>query len=234
MTTIRALRSALLFGLIGVSVVAHAMGDKPKDTPAATQDVPLPPPLQKPNTPPVKGAATTANTGTPYTWHDGTRAQSIWLNPNTIAEFSVAANDEGTPLKRALPGAQPLKNAGGARLWRLADGTAPAAAIRDTLAKQPNAKVSPVFSDKPGGAGRLRALPGNVIVYLPADWDETAAHTWAQKQGVLLDHKLDIGKNAYVVRTAPGLAALETANRLHQTGDAVRAIPNWWQETSTR
>lgn len=237
MIAIRTVLAAVIFGagLTSFSIAATAMGDKPaKEDTAAEQDVPPPPPPQKPTAAPTKGPATAATAGNTYTWNDGTRTHTVWLNPNTLAEFNVAADDKATPVKRALPAAQSFKSAGGARLWRLTDGTAPTTAIRDTLAKQPNAKISLVFSDNASGTGRMRALPGNVIVYLPADWNDAAAHTWAQKQGVLIDRKLDIGKNAYVVRTAPGLAALETANRLHQTGEVVRAIPDWWQETSTR
>ena len=30
------------------------------------------------------------------------------------------------------------------------------------------------------------------------------------------------------------LEALETANRLYESGDVVAAFPNWWQEVTTR
>ena len=216
------------------SPVVHAMGDKPtKEDTAATPDMPPPPPPQKPGASTSKGDTPKTPAGEKYIWHDGARAHTIFLNRNTIAEFGVPANDNATPVKRALPAAHPLKRAGGAQLWRLDGGTDATAAIRATLAKQPNAKVSPVFSDNAGG-GRMRALPGDVIVYLPADWNEAAVQAWARQQSVTIDRKMDIGKNAYVVKTAPGLPALETANRLHASGDVVRAFPNWWQETSTR
>lgn len=231
----RILPSALTLCLaMNFGAIAHAMGDKPpKEDRAATQDMPPPPPLQKPRAPTGKGSAPATPAGQKYTWHDGKRAHTIFLNRNTIAEFGAPANIDTTSVKRALPAARSLKRAGGTQLWRLAAGTDATAAIRDTLAKQPNAKVSPVFTDN-AGAGRMRALPGNVIVYLPADWNESAVRAWAQKQGVIIDRKMDIGKNAYIVKTAPGLPALETANRLYASGEVVRAFPDWWQETSTR
>lgn len=236
MKTIPLLRVVFLgVAMSGVSVAVHAMGDKPakEQTTTATQDIPPPPPPQKPDAAPGKGSTPATPAGETYTWHDGTRTHTLFLSPNTIAEFGVPANDNATPLKRAVPAAQALKRAGGAQLWRLGSGTNATAAIRDALAKQPTAKVSPVFTDR-AGAGRMRALPGNVIVYLPPDWNEAAVQAWAQQQGVVIDRKLDIGKNAYVIKTAPGLPALETANRLHASGEVVRAFPDWWQETSTR
>ena len=236
MNTMPLLRILFLgVSMAGVGVAAHAMGDKPtkEETTATTQDVPPPPALQKPGAAPGKGSTPATPAGETYTWHDGTRTHTVFLHPNTIAEFGVSANDNATPLKRAVPAAQVLKRAGGAQLWRLGAGTNATAAIRDTLARQPTARVSPVFTDH-AGAGRMRALPGNVIVYLPPDWNDAAVQTWAQRQGVAIDRKMDIGKNAYVIKTAPGLPALETANRLHASGEVVRAFPDWWQETSTR
>lgn len=237
MTTTRLMLQALILGscLSAIGTTAHTMGDKPvKEDSSATQDIPPPPPLQKPGAPTGKGNTPATAAGEKYTWHDGARAHTIFLNPTTIAEFGAPTNDNGAAVKRALPSVQPLRRAGGAQLWRLDGGTDATAAIRATLAKQPNAKLSPVFTDNAGGAGRMRALPGNVIVYLPADWNEATVRAWAQRQGVVIDRKMDIGKNAYIVKTAPGLPALETANRLYASGEVVRAFPDWWQETSTR
>jgi hypothetical protein len=46
--------------------------------------------------------------------------------------------------------------------------------------------------------------------------------------------KLEIGPNIYVIKTAPGLEALETANTLYRSGEVKAAFPDWWEEVVTR
>jgi hypothetical protein len=37
-----------------------------------------------------------------------------------------------------------------------------------------------------------------------------------------------------VIKTGPGLIALETANSLYKSGEVVAAFPDWWEEVSPR
>jgi hypothetical protein len=46
--------------------------------------------------------------------------------------------------------------------------------------------------------------------------------------------KLEIGPNIYVIKTGPGLEALETANALYRSGEVKAAFPDWWQEVVPR
>ena len=80
----------------------------------------------------------------------------------------------------------------------------------------------------------MRALPGNVIVYLNPSWNAAAINDWLAKRKLQTVKKLDIGKNVYVIKSAPGLDALNLANELHSSGEVVSAMPDWWKEVSTR
>lgn len=95
--------------------------------------------------------------------------------------------------------------------------------------------VSPVLRDA-GAPGRPRALPGGVIVTLksaPAGNDAGARHAQALAQlaaaGLQPLRALDPGARRWLVASPPGLASLELANRLHESGEFAAAAPNWWQ-----
>lgn len=80
----------------------------------------------------------------------------------------------------------------------------------------------------------MRALPGNVIVYLNPNWNSAAIYEWLAKRKLQTLKKLNIGKNVFVIQSAPGLDALNLANELQQSGEVVSASPDWWKEVSTR
>jgi hypothetical protein len=168
-----------------------------------------------------------------YAWHDGEREQTVWLNPALVAEFSVVPGVESA-VKRAHPAAAPEPGSRGfARIWRVG---APAAEqmLRGASAANAAGKVSPVFSDGAVDSARKRALPGDIIVKFKPDWTEARIVAWSSAQGLPIAGKLAIGPNIYVLKTGPGLEALETANRIHHSAEVVSAQPNWWVEATTR
>ena len=170
----------------------------------------------------------------PYVWYDGDREQRVWLNPQIVAEFNPGAEGERA-MKNANSSARamPTKHKQAViRLWQL-DKTADGA-IRSLKAKYPAGKYSPVLHDGPTSTGRMRALPGNIIVYLDPQWDETAVSKWLSSHKLEVVKKLEIGPNIYVIKTGPGLEALETANTLYRSGEVKAAFPDWWQEVATR
>lgn len=80
----------------------------------------------------------------------------------------------------------------------------------------------------------MRALPGNVIVYLNPEWDRNKVAHWMETQGFEVANKLEIRSNAYVLKTGPGMEALQTANTLYESGEVVAAFPDWWLESVMR
>lgn len=168
-----------------------------------------------------------------YAWHDGERERSAWVNPVLVAEFGVSPRNY-EQVERVAPGARALPNVrAGARIWNLGNAGVDNA-IRSLQTAQPTGRYSPVFHDVPNASGRMRALPGNVIVYLKPDWNESQVRDWATSRNLEIVRKLEIGKNAYVVRTEPGLVSLETANSLRQSGEVDAAIPDWWLDMRAR
>ena len=107
-------------------------------------------------------------------------------------------------------------------------GNASPASLRKAL--QPAERYSPVFHDSPGDSSSMRALPGNIIVYLNPAWDATAVEAWLKKRQLEVVRKLGIGSNIYVLKTGPGLEALNTANELYKSGEVKAAFPDWWQD----
>ncbi len=180
----------------------------------------------------------TMNKSTPlsqaYVWYDGDREQQVWLNPGVVAEFNPGP-ESASPLKSAYSGARivPTKHKQAVvRLWQL-DNTAETA-IRSLKASHPAGKYSAVLHDGPTSAGRMRALPGNIIVYLNPQWSQAAVNNWLSARKLEMVKKLEIGPNIYVIKTGPGLEALETANALYRSGEVTAAFPDWWQEVATR
>ena len=80
----------------------------------------------------------------------------------------------------------------------------------------------------------MRALPGNIIVYLDPKWNEKAVNNWLSARKLEVVKKLDIGPNVYVIKTGPGLESLDIANALYRVGEVKAAFPDWWQEVTTR
>jgi hypothetical protein len=168
-----------------------------------------------------------------YVWYDGEREQKIWLNPQLVADFSLGAEKQNA-LQAGNVAATPLQtkqSQPNMRLWKLGSVSASAAsdAIQSLQSRQPAGKYSPVFHDGSGSAASMRALPGNIIVYLNPAWDATLVDAWVKKRKLEIVKKLDIGPNIYVIKTGPGLEALDTANTLYKSGEVNAAFPDWWQ-----
>lgn len=169
-----------------------------------------------------------------YVWYDGEREQRVWLNPQVVAEFNPGAQGESV-MKSAASGARILTmkhNQAAVRFWQL-DNTAETA-IRSLRSSHPQGGYSAVFHDGPASSGRMRALPGNVIVFLDPQWTQAAVNNWVGKRKLEIVKKLEIGPNIYLIKTGPGLEALETANTLYRSGEVKAALPDWWQEVATR
>jgi len=89
--------------------------------------------------------------------------------------------------------------------------------------------VSPVLRDE---AGRLRALPGGVIVVLAAPADEAAGRELLLRSGATPVRRLS--DTLWIVEGPVGLGSLDLANRLQATGRFASAQPNWWVERTLK
>lgn len=166
-----------------------------------------------------------------YSWYDGVATKQIWLNPALVADFKPSSRS-ASAVRNLSSAAQQLKTRKGVRIWQLKSGDATAA--RSLAEAYPSGKFSPVFYENADGTGRLRALPGNVIVCLNPAWDVVTVNNWIKTHQLEVVRKLEIGANTYLIKTAAGMEALNVANKLYQSGEVVSASPDWWQEVSTR
>ena len=76
----------------------------------------------------------------------------------------------------------------------------------------------------------MRLLPGNVIVHLNPAWNQGTIQNWLNAKKLVAVEQLEFGPNIFLIKTGAGLEALETANRIYESGEVVAAYPNWWVE----
>lgn len=168
-----------------------------------------------------------------YTWYDGDQPRQVWLDPQVVAIFGDADDSAAETVRSMAPAAEQLPTrTPGLRLWRLPQGSG--SALRRLQALEPDVHVSPVLRDSPSAGGAMRALPGGVIVYLDPSWNSEQARDWLHNQELQPQRQLSAGRNAFLVETEPGLAALELANQLRQQPGVIAAMPDWWQELEPR
>jgi hypothetical protein len=166
------------------------------------------------------------HTGQAYQWYDGDKQRTVYLDATMIADFNPQSDASAKAAKSN--GMSVSKTVGGARLWMLTSGTKKSA-LDSVKAKNVSGAYSPVFRTSQAG-NQLSALPGKVIVQFASDWDEDKIKQWVSDQGQTIDSKASFGTSFYILATPPGLASLEIANRLYETGEVLLASPNWWKE----
>ena len=174
---------------------------------------------------PLRASADGKQTASSY-FYDGGKKITITADPGLVAEFGTTTSESA--VKQALPGAVELKDGvGGPRVFK-----APASSFKPRTAT--GTTTSPVFRAGSSPAARMMALPGGVIVTFNPQWTESQVREFAASKGLEVQQRLEITGNWYVLKTEPGLASLQTANRLQESGAVVGSSPNWWKETVTR
>jgi hypothetical protein len=93
----------------------------------------------------------------------------------------------------------------------------------------PDALRSPVLRDE---SGRLRALPGGLLVQLRTPLAPAQAR--ALLHAADLQPTRAISDTLWLVDSPLGLASLHLANRLHRSGQFASVQPNWWLERRIR
>ncbi len=178
----------------------------------------------------VPGSLSSAPLDLAYVWYDGDQERKIWLNPTLLAEFNPNPVGESA-LKSVSPLAQTLPSKHrGIRLWRIEPATSSESISRRLKSLQPSGVYSPVFHEGPSEAASLRLVPGNIIVYLNPSWNQAAVLSWASVRKLEILRQLEVGPNIFLIKTGPGLEALETANMLYRSGEVIAAFPDWWTE----
>ncbi len=169
---------------------------------------------------------------TTQVWYDGDRIRTSWMSSRLVAEFNPKGNTSA--IKSLDPSATERAHAQSrhVKIWETQRDAHKLMA--QTKATNPNAQLSPIFYDSPAPGGRMRALPGNVIVTLDPNFTPAQVDAWTKQNGVEIVRILAFAQNTLLIRTEAGLAALDVAKRLRGAAGVVSVSPEWWQEVSTR
>lgn len=158
-------------------------------------------------------------------FYDGQIRREVQRDESLLAEFMLESG-RASAVASMLPSAMPVKThaKGVVHLWDVSRAGGVSQSLA-TLATTPAVKLSPVFHIN----GQRMALPGGVLVTFEPGWSADQVAQWAQAQQLELGHKLNMG-NVYLVGSDVGLASLDLANRIHESGQVVSASPNWWYD----
>lgn len=157
---------------------------------------------------PLAGTNPPAQASATHHWYDGDRRRGLRVDERLRADFP-----EGKAVLTERP----------ARTDKSLDGT--------TIAEAP--ADSPVFRDADSPAVK-RALPGGVILTTRGPTDAASLERLLAGYGLSVARQLDADGIRWLVETAPGMAGLELANRLHESGEFAAAAPNWWRERALK
>jgi hypothetical protein len=135
-------------------------------------------------------------------WYDGGERRLLWAESGLRADFNAAPGTTQSVIQPVL-------------------GDKPAAPAGPT--------DTPVYRDQPSAGGRVRALPGGVIVGLRPGTSAAARDALLARHGLRLVRPIGDRGDVVLVASPPGDASLDLANRLHESGDFASASPNWWQ-----
>ena len=118
-----------------------------------------------------------------HVWYDGPQKRTVWLNPGLVAEFR-GGPAETSLLLRSYPQARVRQAHRSVRIWELPTLQFSDMASNNAVTSGPTSAVySQVLHDAPVESGRMRSLPGNVIVYLNPDWDQNEVTHWIATRG---------------------------------------------------
>lgn len=169
----------------------------------------------------------------PLKYYDGERWREVYVSRNEVAEFAAPDVKQEKAIRAAAPNAVVIESRGQIRFWRIGAEQDAVTLARSLAAQSQPMSVSPVFHGSALGGPRL-ALGGGVIVRFLAGWSTAEVDTWADRWQVKVERRLSPDRNLYVVTSAPGMAALELANKIQESGEVEAATPQWWVEIQKR
>lgn len=147
-------------------------------------------------------------TAAAHYWYDGDRRRALLVDEGLRVDFA-----QGKAVLAERP----------ARTDKALDST--------TAADAPAG--SPVFRDADSPAVK-RALPGGVILTTRGPTDRASLDRLLAPRGLAVARQLDADGTRWLVESPPGVAGLELANQLHESGDFAAAAPNWWRERALK
>lgn len=95
------------------------------------------------------------------------------------------------------------------------------------------ANTSAVFVD--ANSGRMsRALPGGVLVRFRAVTSQSEANVLLKPFGTRIVRAIGASGKSWLVQSEPGMASLDLANAIYESGQFQSASPNWFKQRATK
>ncbi len=163
-----------------------------------------------------------------YYWYDGKRKRTIFQDNNIVAELITPGAGSTMKANMASAAAVGKQTSATVKLWDISaasDSKQSLSALSGTM----KGSLSPVFTNSKSGGGQRRALPGGILVTFNSDWNDKKVKQWVTAKGLTIKQKMNFG-NIYLLDSAPGMASLNMANSIYESGEVEGASPNWWQE----
>ena len=152
-----------------------------------------------------------------HSWQDGEYIISLWEAENLVMERYDAGGQSEQPTE--IKPEDVFADNGELRV------------VKKQSWHQIGDDVFPVFVTENGS---WKALPGDVIVVLSPEMDQTAIDAFFAGMNLNQTSKMDFTKNAYLVKTEPGVAGLELSNKLTGMQEVALSSPNWWSPAELR
>ena len=148
--------------------------------------------------------------GQTYTWEDGDRTLTAYLQTDLVVDAGSDASRKDVV----------ATNAGGGNVVRGTGGRSDGGTL-------------PVFRSE---SGTLMTLPGGVLLVLDPEWSAAQVSSFFSSNGIKLDRvsELSYAPNGFLVETEPGFPSLELANTLAAQDGVELSSPNWWRETTKK
>jgi len=165
-----------------------------------------------------------------YTWYDGDIKREIWLNPQLMAEFNPTTTQKNQISATAVGIRIANDNMNSIRFWRIDAQSSSITALQSISLSTDANPVSAVLHDAASTDSGMRALPGNIILYLNPEWDKVTVERWLKQKNLQVVSRRKYLSNVFVIKSKPGLDSLLKANSLYESGEVIAAFPNWWKE----
>ena len=160
-----------------------------------------------------------------YSWNDGRKTHTLQMLPSMEVEFTRSGVDilskSGAIQKPATSTSSPDQGSNPVK--------AQSAPQSQSTSTAPS-KTSPVFRDS---AGRLRALPGGVLVIFHSHLTAQDVISFWYNRGININDvtALTSIKGLYKVQTPAGMSSLYLSNTLAEYPEVKFTSPNWWKES---
>ena len=144
--------------------------------------------------------------GQTYTWEDGDRTFTVYLQTDLVVE----KGSDGLP--RDIVSADEVG----------------AVAARGEVGQSANDTL-PVFRSE---SGSLMTLHGGVFLVLDPEWTEEETKAFLSSNGIKMERVSELGyvANGFLIETDPGFPSLDLANELAALDGVEVASPNWGRE----